>query len=257
LIYYDKNAGLTLLSKLLVSEREAKSYLNGIMKVATKMYGAGATVFISNEGFFGKFATGYSECDDIAYRLSCITKDIDTSIIAFVRRQDTFMESCYSQAVSKQQLTLSFNEFIETVSEKYIWQQILSGYVRHFTKNGVSIYPYEDILTDKDRFVGNLFSFCDNNINIDISNIIERNAGITASGIYKIAEANKNLRGHKLTDYRRRIHIGHKKPACDPYNLYTSGEDRTRVVEFYDKYNDTLFADFIKGYGNIYHSVAP
>ena len=91
-------------------------------------------IIISREKYFGhpRSSVGFYNNEIIAQNIKGILQDYNTSIIGFVRRQDTFIESNYGSAV-KQGETKTFKEFLKSIDvQSYKWHNFADNYARLF-----------------------------------------------------------------------------------------------------------------------------
>src|SRR5690625_7585565 len=92
---------------------------------------------IISEHFSGNPFIGFSNVHIIAETLWEITKDLDLDIyiIVYLRRQDDFIESMYTQSIHLGD-SHSFEEFINGFDESaFDWEYILDSYSKWFGKD--------------------------------------------------------------------------------------------------------------------------
>ncbi len=104
----------------------------------------GAIIFILTwEELSGEAYSGYANSSAIAENLRAITKGIETYIIVYLRQQDAFIESLYTQAIHEGE-SLSFNAFRQQFSaEPFNWENLLNSYAVFFGKENIIARRYD------------------------------------------------------------------------------------------------------------------
>lgn len=122
---------------------ECKKYLSTLIEPSFK----NSSYVMSFEGFSGDLLQGYKNASIIAETLKQILEDFDVYIIVYLRRQDTFYESAYTQLIQQGE-SYCFEDFIKRYdSSSFNWYLLLSSYADYFGKNKliVKIYDKENI----------------------------------------------------------------------------------------------------------------
>jgi len=126
------------------SIEKARISLDGIVERAS-----GDDVFISWEGILGHSALDvyggiYTHSDLVAESLRLISKNYPTKILMVVRKQDSFIESCYLQQI-KEGRSISFNEFVDQIDVGNIsWKPVVDNFSLLFDNN-FFVVPFEII----------------------------------------------------------------------------------------------------------------
>jgi len=121
---------------------------------------------ISYEGFSGSLRTGYRNSGIVAECLREMTGSFDVHIIAYLRRQDSFIEAAYTEMIHAGALSSTFPEFVISLGERpFDWQLFLSSYAKHFGKESITVrrYDKEFLPTDQsiiEDFAGVIGSEC-------------------------------------------------------------------------------------------------
>lgn len=117
---------------------------------------------LSTERFCGEPLHGYAEAGTIARRVQGITRDFDPMIVVFLRRQDDFIESLYTQMIH-QGGSQTFPEFLETIRPEIMnWHRLLEAYAAVFGRENIIVRRYhpdfypepQSLLTDFCSIVG-------------------------------------------------------------------------------------------------------
>ncbi|WP_242683915.1 hypothetical protein [Stutzerimonas degradans] len=147
-------------------------------------------VFISWEGVLGHCSLDlyggiYTHSKVVAESLGAIFQDYPTKVIMLIRRQDTFIESCYLQQIKAGRF-LSFDEFTSGIDvAKIFWGDIASDLAEVFG-DSLLIIPFEVI---KDlgahHFIESTLSYLtDRPIKLDKAKITERaNESMSSYGV--------------------------------------------------------------------------
>ena len=121
-----------------------------------------SNVVISNEALSGDYNIGYQNVNNIVGNLSKALKEYDVKIIIYIRRQDDFVESMYTQKIHIGE-SLAFNEYIKSINtEDFNWYNIINSYAQYFGKDNIFVKIYhkkyypkaESILYDFSHTIG-------------------------------------------------------------------------------------------------------
>ena len=100
----------------------------------TKRYSSQFRFIMSFEGFSGDLEQGYKNSRLIAQTLKEATSEFDVSVIVYLRRQDTFLESAYTQLIHQGE-SFSFSEFRNNYDfSSFNWLDLLNNYSEFFGK---------------------------------------------------------------------------------------------------------------------------
>lgn len=166
-------------------------------------------ILISWEGILGHSALDryqgiYTHVKTVSESLKAIFKNQDCRVVLIVRKQDSFIESCYLQQI-KEGRTLSFQEFIESIDiHKISWCNIADTLESDFGEN-FGVVPFESItILGAKLFLGSFFNFLmGEEIDMEEVALIENaNSGLSARGVDISREilpyiSEKNLRAMK------------------------------------------------------------
>jgi len=78
------------------------------------------TIILSNEYYCGSFMDGYAESKNMARKLHYVIGDNNAKILVYLRRQDSFIESIYTQMIHMGE-SYTFEEFGTVVDFKSIF----------------------------------------------------------------------------------------------------------------------------------------
>lgn len=212
-------------------------------------------IIVSREKFFGnpRSKKPFDNIGIIASDIKQMLEGHDVKIVAYVRRQDTYIESNYQTGV-KMGSTDTFDEFTQRVDiHGYRWDELLDQYAECFGKDNLYVFPYEDLLTAPDQFYRNFLSPLQSYFSpIELPVV---NPGLTSAGLEKIRQKNFEL---KTKDERKKFRATveadkqYIKQPHESFNLF-SDDDREALLNTYADSNARLFNKYIKRYGYIYN----
>jgi hypothetical protein len=94
------------------------------------------------EGFSGDPLRGYANAPVAAARLRAATADFDVRVVVFLRRQDDFLESIYTQLIH-QGGSQSFDDFLHSLPPGGPdWQRLLDTYATEFGRENLVVRRY-------------------------------------------------------------------------------------------------------------------
>jgi len=113
---------------------------------------------ISDEALSGNTDHYYRNIDVIAKSFREITEGFSVKIIVYLRRQDQFIQSAYTQKIHQGE-SYSFKEFLNSFPRDVLnWKKLLDIYDEYFGKDNIIARIYDDQLLSGDRGVLNDFS---------------------------------------------------------------------------------------------------
>lgn len=203
---------------------------------------AGKDAMISIEGLFAESMYSLAGGERNADLIQKAMDGNEVKVVAFVRRQDTYIESTYSQWV-KSIKPIEFAQYKKQFDiYKLHWPKYLKPFLDRFD---IYVFPYEDLLTNPQRYVDNLFSPFDIKVKIKTPFPV-KNPSINKKQIEGLVKSGKCDR---VT--RHRLEKSHPKDPKINAGWFSSLE-RKGLLQYYEDSNDELFNKIIKGYKNIY-----
>ncbi|WP_261845148.1 hypothetical protein [Aliamphritea ceti] len=145
-VHFRKLSKFQLMDKsdYLESIGEAKKAVKEMIEHA-----AGKNILVSWEGFLGhsaldKYGGIYTHAERVADSLRRIFSENELRFLLVVRRQDSFIESCYLQQI-KENRSLSFHEFTDGINiDSLSWLDFFLEFYKLFGNN-VALCPFEYI----------------------------------------------------------------------------------------------------------------
>ncbi len=137
---------------------------------------ASTKYLLSNERFSGEPLSGYADAQMMAERVRDITADFDPKIIVYLRRQDDFIESMYTQMIH-QGGSLSFQAFLQQIQpERMNWHRLLETHSGVFGRENMIVRRYHSDFYPKPESL--LHDFCEI-VGIKPEDVTEKNAAST------------------------------------------------------------------------------
>jgi hypothetical protein len=97
---------------------------------------------MSLEGFSGDQWNGYDNAEVIAENLGKMTEGLDVRIIVYLRRQDNFLESLYTQGI-REGKSWTFAEFLRRFDDvSFNWELLLRSYTKFFGRDNLVTRVY-------------------------------------------------------------------------------------------------------------------
>ncbi len=204
------------------------------------------TVVLSSENFFGSYERGYPNTRAIAEDLRVIFSAFDVRIIAYTRRQDTFIESCYHQLV-KEGAGFSFSEYKDQCGiHSYKWHELLDRYTAVFGAGSVTAFPYE-IVRDREKFVTSFFCLLGIDFSIPFKAIAPVNPAYSKKGLRIALLCNSFLDEKERARLHEFLAREFPKPRGESFGLFEPDE-RARLLDDYRDANQTLFDTYLRGF---------
>lgn len=198
---------------------------------------------VSAEGFFGSESKGYFNIDKISGILRQITKDFHTTIIAFVRKQNTFIESLYHQQIKQGQVD-TFDEYIQRIDiYAYKWNSLLKHYANNFGIENMYIFSYEDLLYNNKKTMESFFRVIGLDVTVQLENYPIANPSLSKKGLEIARRCNSILTDNEKEKLRYFLQKNFAKTPGSSFDLFTS-EQIQELNQWYEKPNQLLKEHF-------------
>lgn len=205
---------------------------------------------ISYEGFCGNAFQGYPNASLIANRLRAVTRDFDVRIIVFLRRQDDFIESMYTQMIHEGG-SRSFQDFITTTRpESMDWYRLLESYAAVFGRENLIVRRYHaDFYPKSDSLI------------VDFANIVgvrpeclkskrslTRNQGYSSEAVELARLCNPSLSKPHRALLREMLQEVSPKPLFHSYS-YLDLKTRQDILAVCAESNERVKQDYFSSLG--------
>lgn len=155
----------------------------------------------SFEGFSGDPLKGYNNSEVIAESLRKITQGINVKIIVYLRKQDQFIESLYTQMIHQGE-SYNFEYFIKRFkNDDFNWYLFLNNYSKYFGKENIIVKQYDKEILKKRKGIINDFIGI-----IGVQNLkIKKNKMIANKGYSRNALEIAKILNPKLNDDEKKV----------------------------------------------------
>ncbi len=205
----------------------------------------GKRFVMSSEEFSGNPLTGYADASVMASRLRGVTRDFDVTVIVFVRRQDDFIESLYTQMIHQGSFE-SFDEFMQKMRPGCMdWQALLESYAQVFGRENMVVRRYHpDFYPGPDCL---LKDFCDIvGVNPEVLkqklNAV-RNQGYSTEAVELARICNPHLDKDHRKMLRKTLQKASPKPVFQSYS-YLNPEARQQFMTGYVESNEKVRREY-------------
>ena len=195
---------------------------------------------ISWEGFSGNYLNGYLEGKYYAKFIGSYKQKFSVKSITFLRKQDEFIESVYTQAV-KEGYTETFDYYLKNVDlSGFNWLSLVQHYEEELGQENTIVSRYgKEFFQDKTsilkEFVGFLrlnpseFDFSASNKAFIISN-----PGWPRNVVEVTRELNPRIPQHQRRNYIRAIEAFMHKDPQERYSYLTDFQRQELTLKFYN-----------------------
>lgn len=237
----------TLMSSTTLNVDLSKDNLSLVNQVKQYPKNADLNFLVSFEGLSGDPILGYKNSKIIAKILREMTLEFEVKIIIYLRRQDHFIESLYTQKIHEGE-SYSFHEFINKFDEfSFNWESLLDSYDNEFGKENLIVRKYDtenlpksnSILRDFGTIIGSKYmQMIDNNES--------RNLGYSRDALEVARLTNPYL---NESDKKRLRHILQKTNTKQPFDSYSffSELEREHFLSQYIRSNSNVAKKYFYG----------
>lgn len=203
----------------------------------------------SAEEFSGDPFKAFSNSDWVAKNLFEITKDLnlDIKIIVYLRRQDEFVESMYTQSIHLG-ASHSFEEFLSKYTPgAFDWYRLIDSYAQIFGKANIIVRRYhKEFLPENDSLIHQMGDILQSKTLKNFVGTNPRNRGLTRDALEITRITNKYL--NKDDQYLLR-NIFQETNAKMPFESYAffSDDERIAFVNGYVGTNSRVAKEYVDG----------
>jgi hypothetical protein len=244
LIYIQPNEIFNAISKQQVSSDDLSAKLqNYISQYISKNSIEGEyedIVVISYENFSGIALSGYKNSNAIAKTIFNAVKLInpDSVIIVYLRRQDQFIESLYTQYIH-QGKSWFFNEFLSKFdSDSFNWEKLVTDYSEYFELKNIRIGFY-----DKSKLLeGDLIKDFSSKIDFELEQLdfSGKNNGYTREALEIARICNETFDPNEKKKLRALLQATNCKKPFEEYAFFKNLQERYNFLKSYEKSNANI-----------------
>lgn len=196
----------------------------------------------SFEGFSGDPSAGYENTKIIAESLKKITNEIETKVIVYLREQDDFIESLYTQMIHQGEF-YDFKTFIEsTPNHGFNWNNLLNNYSMYFGQENLIVRKYEKYyLSNNGGIVNDFVKILDSNLKLNKPSKLNRGYSRDALEIARILNPSLSIaERHQL---RRLLRNVSTKKSFENYSFWNNNE-RSHYMNMFTNSNNKVAKEF-------------
>ena len=225
-----------------ISDHEEISFYSELLSdVVGKENDNEQNIIISWEGFSGNYYNGYNNSNLIAEVVkNCFPTELyDVNVIIYLRAQDSFIESLYTQEIHAGG-DCNFHEFCSTLNiyNDFDWANLISSYTGEFGKANVIVKAYSRERLQK--VGGLLFEFSqiiNSHVLQSVSEIKNENVGFNRGALELARKVNKDLNPTQRKQLRSLLHSISEQRKYSFFSL----DERNKIIERYDEINNNIF----------------
>lgn len=196
-----------------------------------------ARYVLSWEGLCGDPYSGYANSPILAQTIQQASQGLDVRIIVYLRRQDDFIESLYTQRIHEGG-SESFKDFIGRLNESmFNWQQLTDNFAALFGREKTVVRPYDNsILPTTTSLFEDFFSI----LGIDFEslrfneNLFSKNSGYSRQALELARQCNPWLQPQEQRQLRMLLRVISHKDPFQSYSYWTETDRATWLARYVD-----------------------
>jgi hypothetical protein len=199
---------------------------------------------MSWEGFSGDPLSGYRNAGIVAEHLRQITENFDVYIIVYLRAQDDFVESLYTQYIHIGE-SYSFQQFVKTYPvSSFNWERLLRCYSERFGKEKIIVRIYDKaFLPEKDSLLRDFAHIVGIRSSSLHTGVVTLNLGYSRDAIEIARLINPYLNSDEKVHFRRILQSTWTKHPFERYSFWNSKE-RKEFLALYSKSNAIVAKEY-------------
>lgn len=204
------------------------------------------TFVMSYEDFSGNLMQGYRNAPIVARVLKEATEGFEVFIVVYLRRQDTFLESIYTQTVHEGGSD-SFEKFIANYDSLFFdWYFLLRSYADQFGKERIFVRRYDKKnLQDRNSLIDDFADIINSSALKQIEMQEIHNAGYSRDALEIARLCNPHLNIREKRQLRRIFQSSSAKLPFEEYE-FLSFNDRKKILNRYSESNAKVAREYLK-----------
>jgi len=213
--------------------------------------------FITQENLFGIDGDngGLDACRASSAAIDYLMEGFRTRIVILVRRQDTYIESIYSQHVKRREVRDFATYLDELPWENLDWGEVADIHADRFGRENVTVLPFEKRvlnLANIDWFVTAVLRAIGVTQIIEFENLPTVNPSVSPRAMEVQRLANKLLTEDESLHLANWFEANIPKSPEESYSLM-SEEQRADVLDFFRERNRRLCSEYMPDYDPAYY----
>ena len=195
---------------------------------------------ISNEKLSGDKNSGYQNSNELAKSLKTITEklNLDATIIVFIRSQDEFIESLYTQRIYNGE-TFTFDEYLSMMNQNWFrWDKLLDSYAYHFGIDNILCGIYDkQYLPNINSLVNQFGNFIKSKFLKNYTTAPDNNSGYSKNALQYLQTISPYLDNDQNRILKKILKRTNPKKIFEGYSFFTE-DQRTEIIKTYSASNN-------------------
>lgn len=225
--------------------------------IASQSISPDHTLVLSAEGFSGSIRKGYTNAPICAKILAQILAEHTVTVAVYLRPQDSFIESLYTQRIHQGEST-SFPEYLAALpSNAFDWQNHVQAFAATFGQASLRVRPYhksqlpesDSILRDFCQILGCPFAPTSTEPTI-------KNVGYSRDAMELARSVNPSLSAPDQHTLRKWLQKTASKGTWNAYSYFTP-EQRSTILSRYASSNEQVAQTHLGGSWDSFFPTSP
>lgn len=251
IIYLSENDKIVTDDRIIRNfEKVEDDYVAGSRKklkeIIQRYEGHNFKLVASAEEFSGDPFTGFNNVSAVAQNLKEITAglNLDIKIIVYLRRQDDFVESLYTQSIHLG-MTHTFEEFLSTFDgDSFNWKNLVSSYSKLFGEQNIIVRRYhKKYLPNQNSLIHDFGNILGSKLLTEFEATHSKNKGYSRDTLEIMRLVNKEL-GDDRFQIRKLFRASNTKKPFEKYAFF-DGSERKSFYSQYVESNDYIAANYL------------
>ena len=214
-------------------------------------------LIFSSEGYSGGLAHDVAIVEQKAEILGKILSGFNVKVILYLRRQDQFIESMYSQGIHEGNC-YTFEQYInEAIDYKNLdWQKLIDIFALHFGDKNIIVRPYEQNQFYQNNIINDFFSCIGLKDKIQFSQLPKFNKSYSHRSVRIARYMNSILSTQEEKDQIRSILQNIDTKEVFDKHVYMKPEKRQEIMKYFEDSNTHVSRNYFHQDHNIF-SLSP
>lgn len=200
---------------------------------------------MSHEGFSGDPRKGYSNAAINAEMLSKILEPYDVEVIIYLRQQDSFLESMYTQSIHEGD-SLSFDEFMAGCRQyRYDWYDLIDSYANYFGKDHVTVRRYDKVYLRNGDVIGDFSELIGSKVMQSLKKKENINSGYSRDALEVARICNEVFTDKEKKKLRYLLQVTNSKLRHEKYS-YFNNDARVELLNTYAESNTRVAKEYLE-----------
>lgn len=200
---------------------------------------------MSHEGFSGDPRKGYCNAAINAEILSKILEPYDVEVIIYLRQQDSFLESMYTQSIHEGD-SLSFDEFMAVCNQyTYNWYGLIDSYANYFGKDHITVRRYDKVYLKNGDVTDDFAELIGSKVMQSLKKKENINRGYSRDALELARICNKAFTDKEKKKLRYLLQVTNSKSRHEKYS-YFNNDARVELLNTYADSNTRVAKEYLE-----------